>query len=107
MRKHGDIRDDARRRNYVSDLQDGEQWRKKRVLPKANAKWPTCLIICPAPVVGNWRRELETWGYFEVGLYTDARKERKDVLRDFELGRLDVCTCTFPLILKGNRLTAR
>jgi hypothetical protein len=42
-------------------------------------------------VVGNWKREFEKWGYFEVGLYTEGKRERKEVLRDFELGRLDVC----------------
>jgi hypothetical protein len=90
MRKHGDKRDEDRRRKHVSSLQDGQDWRRNRILPKANAKWPTCLIVCPAPVVGNWQRELETWGYFEVGLYTESKKERKEVLKDFAWGRLDI-----------------
>lgn len=30
------------------------------------------------------------WGYFEVGLYNGAPKEREEVIRDFRLGRLDV-----------------
>jgi SNF2 family DNA or RNA helicase len=45
MRKHGDERDLDRRHNHISDLQDEKAYRKKGVLPKANATWPTCLII--------------------------------------------------------------
>lgn len=45
MRKHGDVRDRDRRRNHVSELQDDRAYRKKRLLPPANATWPTCLII--------------------------------------------------------------
>jgi len=59
MNKHGDKRDLDRRRTYVSDLQDGEDWQIKRILPPANAKWPTCLIIAPSTVVHNWEREFE------------------------------------------------
>ena len=59
MRKHGDIRDLDRRRNHVSDLQDSPDWRIRRTLPPANARWPTCLIIAPSTVVHNWQREFE------------------------------------------------
>lgn len=69
--------------------------------------WPTCLIIAPSSVVGNWEREFQVvsvrpsflgsgadigdqWGYFEVGMYVGAPSERANVLRDFKLGRLDV-----------------
>jgi SNF2 family DNA or RNA helicase len=112
MKKHGDERDVDRRRNHVSNLQDGPQWRKRRTLPPANKTWPTCLIIAPTSVVPNWEREFETvssdyqrnkvtishtvakWGYFEVGSYTGSKKEREDVLTDFKMGRLDVGTPT-------------
>jgi hypothetical protein len=30
------------------------------------------------------------WGYFEVGMYTGEREVRKDVLKEFKMGRLDV-----------------
>jgi SNF2 family DNA or RNA helicase len=33
---------------------------------------------------------LTQWGYFEVGLYNGAPKEREEVIHDFKLGRLDV-----------------
>jgi SNF2 family DNA or RNA helicase len=95
MHKYGDVRDTDRRRKHVSELQDGEDWKDNRILPEANAKWPTCLIICPAPVVGNWQREFETWGYFELGFFTGERNERREVLRDFKMGRLDVCMLRF------------
>ena len=60
MQKRGDALDVDRRRNHVAKLQDGSDWRKRRKLPPANATWPTCLIIAPSSVVGNWERELET-----------------------------------------------
>ncbi|KAH7924359.1 hypothetical protein BV22DRAFT_517474 [Leucogyrophana mollusca] len=97
MRKHGDRRDLDRRRNHVSKLQDGPKWKQSRTLPPANATWPTCLIIAPTSVVPNWAREFKTWGYFEVGLYTENRKEREQVLTDFKMGRLDVVITSFDI----------
>lgn len=97
MRKEGVRTDKHRRRKFVSKLQDGEAWKKRRQLPPANAKWPTCLIIAPSTVVHNWEREFETWGYFEVGMYNGNTKEREPVLHDFKLGRLDVVLTTFDL----------
>ncbi|KZT24961.1 hypothetical protein NEOLEDRAFT_1178730 [Neolentinus lepideus HHB14362 ss-1] len=88
MKKRGDSRDVDRRRKYVSRLQDLPDWKERRQLPPANHAWPTCLIIAPSSVVGNWEREFETWGYFEVGSYVGP--QRKRVLNDFKLGRLDV-----------------
>ncbi|KJA22162.1 hypothetical protein HYPSUDRAFT_164868 [Hypholoma sublateritium FD-334 SS-4] len=97
MKKDGLSSDKDRRHNHISRLQDGEAWRKRRELPKANAKWPTCLIIAPSTVVHNWQREFETWGYFEVGMYNGQRKDREDVLHDFKLGRFDVVVTSFDL----------
>lgn len=51
MRKHGDERDQDRRRRYVSDLQDEEPYGKNGTLPSANAKWPTCLIVAVCPTL--------------------------------------------------------
>ncbi|KAG2093025.1 P-loop containing nucleoside triphosphate hydrolase protein [Suillus cothurnatus] len=97
MKKHGDERDINRRRDHVSNLQDGPEWRKHRTLPPANKTWPTCLIIAPTSVVPNWEREFQTWGYFEVGSYTGLKNERDGVLTDFKMGRLDVVLTTFDL----------
>ncbi|GJJ09268.1 hypothetical protein Clacol_003490 [Clathrus columnatus] len=90
MKKTGDNRDINRRQEYVSNLQDSPEWRQRRTLPPPNSKWPTCLVIVPSSVVYNWERELNTWGYFEVGIYSGSSQKRKPVLRDFELGRLDI-----------------
>jgi SNF2 family DNA or RNA helicase len=60
MCKTGDRRDERRRMKYVNELQNGEIWKKTHKLPKANERWPTCLIIAPSTVVGNWERELDT-----------------------------------------------
>ncbi|KZT05235.1 uncharacterized protein LAESUDRAFT_235454 [Laetiporus sulphureus 93-53] len=105
MQKHGDNRDIDRRRKHVSHLQDiYPDWRERHTLPPANQTWPTCLIIAPSSVVGNWEREFETWGYFEVGIYTGPPKERTDVLRDFKLGRLDVLITSFETARKDIEL---
>ena len=66
MQKYGDERDLDRRRKHVSDLQDGKDWKERRKLPPANAKWPTCLIIAPSSVVHNWEREFNTVGYLRA-----------------------------------------
>ncbi|KAI9571817.1 P-loop containing nucleoside triphosphate hydrolase protein [Boletus coccyginus] len=100
MKKHGDQRDVDRRRNHVSRLQDGVEWKKYRTLPPANATWPTCLIIAPSTVVANWEREFETWGYFDVGSYTGSPTRREEVLTDFKMGRLDVVITSFDLARK-------
>lgn len=73
MRKHGDTRDLERRRKHVSMLQDGKRWKNYRRLPPANATWPTCLIISPSSVVGNWEREFETVGYHKNRLRVTGR----------------------------------
>ncbi|KAI6102851.1 RAD26-like SNF2 family DNA-dependent ATPase [Pisolithus sp. B1] len=95
MKKYGDVRDVDRRRKHVSQLQDRPEWADRRTLPPANATWPTCLIIAPSSVVPNWEREFQTWGYFEVGVYTGSQRE--DVLTDFRMGRLDIMITSFDL----------
>ncbi|OCB85855.1 hypothetical protein A7U60_g6986 [Sanghuangporus baumii] len=95
MEKHNDRRDVDRRRKHVAHLQDSEEWRIHRRLPPANATWPTCLIIAPSTVVHNWEHEFETWGYFEVGIYTGPPEYRRPILKDFKLGRLDVLITSF------------
>jgi DNA excision repair protein ERCC-6-like 2 len=90
MSKSGAPRDVDRRRKHVAELQNGSGWRVDRKLPPANAKWPTALIIAPSSVVYNWEREFQTWGYFEIGVYSGTSKERQEVLKNFKLGRLDV-----------------
>ncbi|TEB22485.1 hypothetical protein FA13DRAFT_1641399 [Coprinellus micaceus] len=100
MKKTGTIKDENRRRMHVSRLQDLSDWHERRYLPPANETWPTCLIIAPSTVCHNWQREFETWGYFEVGMYTGEREVRKDVLKEFKMGRLDVVVTSFDLALR-------
>jgi len=90
MKKTGNDRDLDRRQEHVFQLQNSSEWRKHRKLPLANETWPTALIIVPSSVVHNWEREFQTWGYFEVGIYAGTPKDRAPVLRDFDLGRLDI-----------------
>jgi hypothetical protein len=35
-------------------------------------------------------RDSPQWGYFEVGMYIEGPAKRKDVLKDFTMGRLDI-----------------
>lgn len=107
MLKTGDGTDKHRRRQRVSRLQDGKTWKRDKLLPPANKKWPTCLIVAPSTVVHNWKREFKTvcsltlssalipktylqWSYLEVGVYTGPSQQRVPVLKDFKLGRFDV-----------------
>ncbi|KAL1663307.1 P-loop containing nucleoside triphosphate hydrolase protein [Schizophyllum commune] len=90
MGKTGTARDRYRRRDYVSELQDRPDWRTN--MPRADAKWPTALIVVPTSTVANWEREFNKWGYFELGVYTSQlnKDERAGMLQDFKLGRLDI-----------------
>ncbi|KAI0789173.1 P-loop containing nucleoside triphosphate hydrolase protein [Abortiporus biennis] len=101
MLKTNTSHDINRRRNHVNFLQDTlKSWKKERKLPKANETWPTALIIAPSSVVGNWERELEKWGYFETGVYMGSPADRKDVLKEFKMGRLDLVLTSFELARK-------
>ncbi|KAJ4500581.1 P-loop containing nucleoside triphosphate hydrolase protein [Lentinula lateritia] len=100
MAKTGFESDEDRRRNHVRNLQSQPRWKKTKKLPPADATWPTCLIVAPSSVVHNWERELQTWGYFEFGVYTAPPKERAHVLKDFKLGRLDIVLTSFDIALK-------
>ncbi|KAG9073520.1 hypothetical protein FS749_015052, partial [Ceratobasidium sp. UAMH 11750] len=93
LRKSGDNRDMHRRRDRVRALQD--EGLARADLPRADKKWGTCLIICPKTVVGNWEKELDTWGYFEYGTYAGDKTIRDEVLKDFTMGRLDIVLTAF------------
>ncbi|THH04714.1 hypothetical protein EW145_g5316 [Phellinidium pouzarii] len=95
MKKHNDRRDVGRRHKHVSRLQDSQEWKEHKRLPPANATWPTCLVIAPSTVAHNWQREFETWGYFEVGMFVGPPEERRQALKDFKLGRLDILITSF------------
>jgi len=56
MKKTGTLIDEQRRYKRVDQLLDTHSIKD---LPEADADWPTCLIIAPKTVVGNWVRELE------------------------------------------------
>ncbi|GAB1525465.1 hypothetical protein RhiTH_008628 [Rhizoctonia solani] len=58
FQKSGTASDATRRRDRVRALQDEGLARSD--LPSANKKWPTCLVVCPKTVVGNWVKELNT-----------------------------------------------
>ncbi|GAA5862724.1 hypothetical protein JCM3774_001897 [Rhodotorula dairenensis] len=82
--------DKERRKQAVQDRQwNGEEF-------KPSDLGPTCLIVCPASVIENWARELETWGYFEVGIYNRDRK--RQVMKQFDRGYLDIVIAGFEAV---------
>ncbi|KAM0747985.1 hypothetical protein T439DRAFT_87826 [Meredithblackwellia eburnea MCA 4105] len=83
MRKTGTRKGDkGRRKTAVTELATGQR------LSKPSSLGATCFIACPASVVHNWRREFETWGYFDVGIFEGS--EKKEVIERFKRGYLDV-----------------
>ncbi|KAJ1300749.1 hypothetical protein OPQ81_002392 [Rhizoctonia solani] len=93
FQKSGTASDATRRRDRIRALQDEGLARSD--LPPANKKWPTCLVICPKTVVGNWIKELDTWGYFEYAIYGGDKSEREVCWKDFVMGRLDLVITAF------------
>ncbi|KAJ3416864.1 hypothetical protein HDV05_008449 [Chytridiales sp. JEL 0842] len=51
------------------------------------------LIVCPSSVIGNWQRELDTWGYFEVGIFHGAQRE--ETAKRAKNGSLEVVITSF------------
>ncbi|KDN43135.1 hypothetical protein RSAG8_06288, partial [Rhizoctonia solani AG-8 WAC10335] len=100
FQKIGTGSDATRRRDRVRALQNEGLARSD--LPPANKKWPTCLVVCPKTVVGNWVKELDTWAYFEYAIYGGDKSEREDCLKDFDMGRLDLGLFFPPIFLLIN-----
>jgi len=107
MQKKNDRRDLNRRANFVRDRDIKGIGSHQRVDKEAITRWPTCLIVAPATLVGNWQRELETvcvhlrpfrhlrsifvfsqWGHFEFTVYIGQK--RADQLRSYQLGKKDI-----------------
>ncbi|KAK4048550.1 hypothetical protein OIV83_004718 [Microbotryomycetes sp. JL201] len=81
-RKH----DHDKRRHQIQRMDRG------RLVISPSDLGPTCLIICPASVVHNWARELNTWSYLSVGVYEGSKSE---VLMQFQGGFYDVLIAGF------------
>ncbi|CAD6971939.1 unnamed protein product [Tilletia controversa] len=70
--------------------------RKSAVESGQPTPWPTALVVCPSSVVENWSREFDMWGWFEWK--TLDMKNLKEVLKDFDNGRLDVIIATHDFV---------
>lgn len=63
-----------------------------------------CLVVCPKSVIGNWRKELDTWGYFLVDVLSSSGgtgvSAPEDILALAEKCRTDVVVCTYDSLIK-------
>ncbi|KAL7414184.1 P-loop containing nucleoside triphosphate hydrolase protein [Mrakia frigida] len=91
MKLDGTKRDKDRRSRWSDRMRD--EGRMEEGLGRNNAKpsekWPTCLIIAPASVCANWKRELETWTWASVGMYT-SDEDKASILYQFKRGLFDI-----------------
>ncbi|WVQ73365.1 hypothetical protein IAR50_002934 [Cryptococcus sp. DSM 104548] len=84
-------------RKSASAAQDYQ--RRKRALRRSEAgtmspqRWPTALIVCPKSLIGNWWRELETWGYFESDVLGPDNSEK--TLNALVKGYLDILLMSY------------
>ncbi|TPX63336.1 hypothetical protein SpCBS45565_g06679 [Spizellomyces sp. 'palustris'] len=51
------------------------------------------LIVAPSSVIYNWKRELDTWGYFAVGIFHGTKKD--EVLEKAAKGYYEVILTSF------------
>ncbi|GAA5858616.1 hypothetical protein JCM8547_001393 [Rhodosporidiobolus lusitaniae] len=84
MGKTGYKKDDADRRKRSINSGDHAG------IHKPSDLGATCLIICPSSVVGNWEREFQTWGYFDVAILAGDKKKKREILQRFDRGYVDV-----------------
>ncbi|PWN29166.1 hypothetical protein BDZ90DRAFT_206447, partial [Jaminaea rosea] len=86
MGKEGGSRDTRRR---AEAIQTGRLDRRG----KADSIWPTCLILVPKSLTGNWISELNTWGCFEHERFGSG-SEHQDTLYRFQRGYFDIVLCS-------------
>ena len=84
------------RKTGERDIDEEANKSKRRGLPllEGEERRRPCLIVFPASVLENWRRELETWGYFVTESLGAAEESRATVRRAGE-GRLDVVLASY------------
>ena len=51
------------------------------------------LIVAPASLLGNWNSELETWGYFSIGIFHKP-KDREETLNRLKNKRVEIVITT-------------
>ncbi|OCF57032.1 hypothetical protein L486_05889 [Kwoniella mangroviensis CBS 10435] len=83
MRKTGTSVDHQRRKRMIR--QSSEDLNPRH--------WPTALIVCPKSLVGNWSRELDTWGYFEYAIWRSDNWS--DVRSSFMQGFHDIILTSY------------
>eukprot|EP01135_Chromosphaera_perkinsii_P003705 Nk52_evm23s252 gene=Nk52_evmTU23s252 len=59
------------------------------------------LIICPSSLIYNWDRELQTWDYFDLGIYHGSEKEKISTLELAEDGKIDAVITSYDTARSG------
>ncbi|KAK9455851.1 P-loop containing nucleoside triphosphate hydrolase protein [Dipodascopsis uninucleata] len=76
----------------TGDMRD--KWRMRLMRTHKGSDWyPKTLIICPGTLLSNWRRELQTWGWWVVEEFYGKSKE--DALTTAKAGRLEIMLTTY------------
>ena len=62
------------------------------------------MIVCPTSLTGNWKAELETWGYFnilELNNKTITNDEHSEIIfNNIRQGKIDIILCTYHSLIK-------
>lgn len=70
-----------------------------------------CLVVCPKSVIGNWKKELDVWGYFLVDMLDCSGgggrvRSPEAVLVMAESRQTDVVVCTYNSLAKHQEALA-
>jgi len=66
---------------------------KRRIIDRDTTRKPV-LIACPSAVLFNWKREFETWGFFNVEIFHGGRK-KDQALHNINAGFSEILITTF------------
>jgi len=78
----------------TGDERDKKRMRKMRRLGD-DTWYPRVLIICPGSLMANWKRELDTWGWWNIYMYHGSVPAKEAALAAAQTGRLEIMLTTY------------